>query len=67
MIESGNAPELRTSHGLSLGVAAHAIGVSPTTLLRWERGERNPQGRNLVAYHKFLMSLAARGTRTATS
>lgn len=58
LIESGEAAGLRTRNHLSLETGARTIGVSTTTLFRWERGERWPQGRNLVAYHKFLSRLA---------
>lgn len=58
LIESGEAAGLRTRHRLSLETGARTIGVSATALYRWERGERWPQGRNLIAYHKFLSKLA---------
>jgi DNA-binding transcriptional regulator YiaG len=36
--------QCRTTLGLAQGVAAAWIGVDPSTLARWERGEREPSG-----------------------
>lgn len=59
LIKSGEARQRRIDAGLSLETSARKVGVSTAALFRWERNERHPQGRNLVAYHKFLTRLAS--------
>lgn len=44
MLRSGKATELRVRHHLSIGDAARSIGVTTSTLSRWERGLRTPRG-----------------------
>jgi transcriptional regulator with XRE-family HTH domain len=46
------------SHRTALGVTqkdfARQLGVDPSTLARWERGERKPYGKQLVAIEVLL-------------
>jgi transcriptional regulator with XRE-family HTH domain len=44
----------RTSLGLSQKEAAERIGVDPSTLAKWERGEREPAGGFLGRVKRFL-------------
>jgi transcriptional regulator with XRE-family HTH domain len=44
----------RTSLGMTQGEAALKIGVDPSTLARWERGEREPAGSLLGRAERFL-------------
>ncbi len=44
----------RTSLGLSQKEAARRLGVDPSTLARWERGEREPAGGLLGRAERFL-------------
>jgi len=44
----------RTSLGLSQKEAARRLGVDPSTLARWERGEREPAGALLNRVERFL-------------
>lgn len=44
----------RTILGLSQKEAAKRIGVDPSTLAKWERGEREPTGRFLGRVKGFL-------------
>jgi transcriptional regulator with XRE-family HTH domain len=44
----------RTSLGLSQNVAARELGVDPSMLARWERGEREPTGRSLPRLTRFF-------------
>jgi len=39
---SGEILAFGRAHGVSLSQAARMIGVDPSTLARWERGERQP-------------------------
>jgi transcriptional regulator with XRE-family HTH domain len=49
----------RTSLGLSQSASARLIGVDPSTLARWERGEKKPR---LMRVERFLASAAASNT-----
>jgi DNA-binding XRE family transcriptional regulator len=57
LIDSGRAKELRITAGDTLAVAGRAVEVDPAAVFRWERGERKPRGRNVRAYHRYLMRL----------
>jgi DNA-binding transcriptional regulator YiaG len=59
MIVTGEAQRRRIAAGLSLETSAHSIGVCTASVYRWERQERQPQGRNAVAYYEFLTRLSA--------
>jgi helix-turn-helix protein len=56
-IESGKARDLRVSAALSLAAAGRDVEVGPDTILRWERGDHVPRGRNVMAYYTFLHRL----------
>lgn len=49
--------QVRESAGLSLRAFANAIGVSPSTVARWESGEREPSGPFLFVYVDGLRTL----------
>ena len=49
----------RTSIGLSQEQAARRVGVDPSTLARWERGEREPEGSYATSAERFLKQAAA--------
>jgi hypothetical protein len=44
----------RTSLGMTQEEAAKRLGVAPSTLAKWERGEREPAGRSLGRAERFL-------------
>jgi transcriptional regulator with XRE-family HTH domain len=44
----------RTALGLSQRESAQRMGVDPSTLAKWERGEREPAGRFMVAATTFV-------------
>jgi DNA-binding transcriptional regulator YiaG len=44
----------RAASGLTQADAAAQLGVAVRTLTRWETGEVEPRGLNLIAYHRFL-------------
>lgn len=44
----------RTALGLSQTEAANRIGVHPSTVARWERGEREPTGANVTRAERLL-------------
>jgi len=59
MVASGQARMIREAAGLSLAELASAVGpgVSPTTVWRWEAGERQPRGDAAIAYGRLLVRL----------
>ncbi len=63
-ISSGYARELREANHLSQAEVARDVGVTHVAVMRWEKGERRPRGRNALAYHKVLSVLAARSAST---
>jgi DNA-binding transcriptional regulator YiaG len=58
---SGVARELRVGRRLTLREFAAAIGCAPSTVLRWERGERRPRGACAIRYGALLRRLAGGG------
>ena len=54
---SGAARLAREGAGLSLGETARALGVSPSTVMRWESGEVRPRGARAVRYAELLREL----------
>jgi DNA-binding transcriptional regulator YiaG len=54
---SGAAQAIREAAGLSLNELARGISVSPSTVLRWERGEHRPRGAGGVRYARLLREL----------
>ena len=57
MIESGLAREVRVRARLNESEAARAVGVHPSTLHRWERGQQVPRGRPALRYAELLQEL----------
>jgi DNA-binding transcriptional regulator YiaG len=54
----GQSGALRLIRGsLSLRDIAEPVGVAPSTILRWERGERVPHGPAAVRYGQLLQRL----------
>jgi transcriptional regulator with XRE-family HTH domain len=56
------APRLvqcRTILGLTQKESAHRMGVDPSTLAKWERGERVPAGKYAVRAERLLNSVEA--------
>jgi transcriptional regulator with XRE-family HTH domain len=58
---SGVARSLREGRRLTLREIAAVVGVVPSTILRWERGERRPRGAAAARYGAVLRRLAAGG------
>jgi transcriptional regulator with XRE-family HTH domain len=58
-ITTGRARELREhAHMSRLSVAAE-MQVWPSTIARWESGERTPRGRSAIEYYTLLAELNA--------
>jgi DNA-binding transcriptional regulator YiaG len=57
LVASGEARRLREAENLSLVNVAGPVGVDPSTIGRWERGERLPRGRAAVKYVELLNRL----------
>ncbi len=55
---SGEARRRRIAAGLSYRETGDAVGVSQSTILRWERGERSPRGDAAIRYGELLEQLA---------
>ena len=53
----------RTALGLSQKQAARQMSVDPSTLARWERGEREPAGTFVIRVLRFLEAAEAAGLR----
>lgn len=61
---NGAARALRLSAGLSLREIAEEVGAGdPSTVLRWEKGQRRPRGEMAERYGDLLDRLASRGRR----
>jgi DNA-binding transcriptional regulator YiaG len=54
---TGHGGEVRRRQSLSLREVADCIGCGVTTLWRWERGERAPQGAPAVAWAQLVSAL----------
>ena len=57
-IRTGEARTIRMSAGLSLAEVSEPLGVSPSTVFRWERGARSPHGDHAVEYGALLDRIA---------
>lgn len=57
LVRSGAARSIRQAAGLSLGEVARALGVSPSTVFRWEHAQRSPHGDAGIAYGRLLSQL----------
>lgn len=57
LVATGEARELRLRAGLTLREVGDAVGVLPSTVWRWEHGERTPRGKDLAAYVTILREL----------
>jgi transcriptional regulator with XRE-family HTH domain len=55
--EVGEAKVLRIAAGLTVGEAAKAANVSPTSLWRYENGQRTPRPAQALEYARFLEQL----------
>lgn len=60
---SGEGRRRREAAGLSLREVAGALGVDPTTLQKWERGDRAPRGEPAIRWMDLLDQLAAASPR----
>lgn len=60
--ESGDGARARIAAGLSLREVADAVGVSPSALWRWEKGERSPRGDRATAWAQLIADLAREGS-----
>src|SRR5262245_51111774 len=63
-LATGVARSIRESAGLSLHELAQAVAVSPSTLLRWERGDHRPRGEAGARYARALRALTVRPSST---
>jgi transcriptional regulator with XRE-family HTH domain len=59
LARSGTGRMLRQAAGLNGHELARAIDVDPSTLWRWEAGERRPHGDGALRYVEFLERLGS--------
>lgn len=59
LAKSGAAQSIRVGAGLSLAELGSSVGVGPTTVYRWESGQRSPHGELALAYAAVLDALTA--------
>ena len=57
---SGTARSIRLEARLSLSEVADQIGVSTSTVFRWEQGQRKPKGQPALRYGALLAELVGR-------
>ena len=57
LARSGAARSIRIAAGISLAEVASQLGVSPSTVHRWETGVRRPRAAAAVEYGRLLQSL----------
>ena len=57
---SGAARSIRLGARLSLSEVANQIGVSTSTVFRWEQGQRHPRGQAALRYGLLLAKLMGR-------
>jgi DNA-binding transcriptional regulator YiaG len=57
LTESGEARNIRQNARLSLPDIASAVGSHPSTVYRWENGERRPHGDAAIRYGNLLDEL----------
>lgn len=60
LARSGAARSIRVGAGLSLAEVAGPVGVSPSTVHRWETGERSPHGEAALRWGELLTQLIGR-------
>jgi len=58
LVASGEARALRLRAHVTLAEAGAAIGRGPSTIWRWEAGQRFPRGADACAYLGLLRDLA---------
>lgn len=54
---SGDARRIRVTAGVSMSEIAAACAVSPSTVLRWENGQRRPRGSAATRWLRILRAL----------
>lgn len=63
--DPGAVRAIRVAAGLSNAELAAAVGVTPSCLGRWERGERIPRGPRALDYARALARLQKRAATAA--
>jgi transcriptional regulator with XRE-family HTH domain len=54
---SGRGARVRRIAGITQAELGEALGVTSTTISRWERGERQPRGRHAIAYLRAVREI----------
>lgn len=58
LCRSARARQLRENGRLTLREVASVVECSPSTILRWERGQRTPTGKPGLRYAKLMVALS---------
>lgn len=58
---NGSGAHVRERAGLNQTELASLVGVTPAAVSHWETGDRQPTGRNALAYGRVLRWLAREG------
>lgn len=61
LLATGEAKQIRLSGHVEISAIARDLGVSQTTVWRWENGQRIPRGPVAVRYAQILERLRAVG------
>lgn len=67
LARDGGAESIRLTAGITMTEMAEAVGVSPATIWRWEKGHRHPDRRSALKYLRVLDALAQLGGHDATA
>lgn len=54
---TGEARRIRLKSRLAIADVARALGTDPSTVSRWEAGQRRPRGAAALAYGRLLARL----------
>ena len=65
LANTGDAKRIRERASVSIREMADAVGAAPTTLWRWENGERRPTGAAAAAWADALSLLDGERTEGA--
>ena len=57
MARNGEAQAIRERNHLTISEVAREIEVSPSSVMRWEKGERSPRGDSAIRFAELMHKL----------